>query len=245
MKTLLSAETLMRNLAMSSLIVPLLLPFSVAAGTESFTGTLAKDDALQPDRNAFSDSYTIRLEEGQITSVEMRSASFDTYLIVRAPSGLTHENDDFEGANTSRVDFVAEESGDWTVVATAYGAGETGAYMVDVDAGAIAEIRVIEGRLVPSDGQSLKGEYLDTYELPLDAGTPVTVYLQSYGFDGYLVVESPTGRFWRNDDFGSVDRSRVGPLTPAQKGVWKVHVTSAMAEEVGGYDLRLTIMPES
>ncbi|MEM1128166.1 MAG: hypothetical protein AAGI71_16085 [Bacteroidota bacterium] len=226
------------------LLLSLLFLLSSPALAQSFNGTLDTSDLVNAERNAYYDETTVSLEMGQITTIEMRSNDFDTYLIVRSPSGFTYENDDFQGdSSVSQVDLVADEAGTWTIWATAYSPDLTGTYTMNVTAGAVAEMETWEGRLDPRDRQTVKGEYVDTYEIELDQMTPITIELKSYGFDGFLVVQAPDGQYWRNDDAGSLDKSKIGPLAPT-KGVWKLHVTTSRADEVGAYDLRVVYMPQ-
>ena len=72
-------------------------------------------------------------------------------------------------------------------------------------------------------------------------GGQVIVELLSLGFDGYLVVTGPSGEVHRNDDAGSTQLSRIGPLTGT--GKWRIDVTSNSAGETGAYDLRFIVIP--
>jgi hypothetical protein len=221
------------------LALALSVPAAHAQTAQNHVDLLMPAEDMTREGDILYDEYTVDLAEGQELTVRMASPDFDTFIIVRSPSGEVTENDDFEGdQRKSQVDLVAMEAGTYTVWATAYDADQLGSYSLDIEPGAIASIQLLEGRLDPRDAVALKGEYVDLHEVEIDSGQPFRVDLVSYGFDGYLVVTSPSGQVWRNDDFGSTTLARVGPL-PAEAGTWRIQATSARAEEVGAYDVRI------
>jgi hypothetical protein len=177
----------------------------------------------------------------QQVTVRMTSAEFDTYLIVRGPDGTEFVNDDFESMSVSQVDFVAPVAGEWTVMASGFDSDALGAYELEITFGGVGEVETISGRLDPSDSVALKGEYYDTYTIEISGDGDFVLELQSYGFDGYLVAESPSGERWRNDDAEDISLSRIGPLSGA--GTWTVYVTTSFEEQVGAYDLRVIRFP--
>ena len=87
------------------------------------------------DSGELADHYTYQWSSGQV-HIEVKSAAFDAYLIVKSPSGQQHENDDMAGApDSSRdagLDLAITEPGTWTVLVTSYQAGESGAYELSV-----------------------------------------------------------------------------------------------------------------
>lgn len=214
-----------------------------ASEEEMVSGRLDKGDSVGAERGAYYDEHALELERGQLATIRLESADFDPFLVLLSPSGVLQENDDYGDGFDARIDVVADEAGTWTVRTTAYEAGSSGSYTLFLAPGEVAEIQVIEGRLDPRDARAIKGEFLDTYVMELEEQTSFVVELQSYGFDGFLVVESPDGKFWRNDDAGSFDKSRIGPLTPS-RGDWTFHVTTVGENEVGAYDLKILYLPE-
>lgn len=95
------------------------------------TGQLqAGDRTLQSGE--FADHYTYQWQSGTV-HIEARSQQFDTYLVVKSPSGQQHDNDDMTpGGNdtTAGLDLAITEPGTWTVIVTSYQAGETGQYQL-------------------------------------------------------------------------------------------------------------------
>ncbi len=221
-----------------------LLLLAPGAFAQTFSGVLENGDAIRDD-GAYYDEYTFQAAENQQVTVRMTGVDFDTYLFVIPPSGgEPYANDDFEGVSISQVDFIAREGGMFTVQAAGYSSGLTGAYDVDVTLGGIADVETIEGRLVPGDQQALKGEYFDEHRIQGSRNGQVTFELLSFGFDGFLVVQSPSGAIYRNDDamgssYGVGPRTaRVGPFED-EPGQWTVSVTSVSLDEMGAYDLRM------
>ncbi|HYE59366.1 MAG TPA: PPC domain-containing protein [Rhodothermales bacterium] len=200
-------------------------------------GTLDDADPSR-DNGARYDAHTVTLRENQRLTVRMTSDAFDTYLVVRGPRGEEYTNDDFEGTRVSQVEIVAPSAGTWTIWASSYTSEGRGAYTLETTAGAVARVETIEGRLDPRDEQLPKGEYFDLIERPIRADGPFTIELLSYGFDGFLVVRSPSGRTYRNDDDGDAHTSRIRDLAP-EPGTWKIWVTTAGADAMGAYDLRI------
>ena len=223
-----------------TLAMALTVSMLAAAPGQSFSGVLESSDPVWEDSRHY-DAYTVEVEQNQQVTVSMESAEFDTYLIVRGPDGTTFTNDDFEGTNSSQVQFLALAGGKWTIMASAFGTEAGGSYSVEVTLGAVGEVEVIDGRLDPSDAQALKGEYYDAHVVEIGDERPFTVELISYGFDGYLVVQAAGGETWRNDDTDSMNVSRVGPLSGA--GTWTVTVTTSSPEQMGAYDLRIIRFP--
>jgi len=97
------------------------------------TGRLqAGDRTLQSGE--FSDHYTYQWQTGNV-HIEARSTAFDSYLVVRSPSGQQHDNDDMTGGGDSTnagLDLAITEPGTWTVIVTSYQPGESGEYQLVV-----------------------------------------------------------------------------------------------------------------
>ncbi|MCA0269560.1 MAG: hypothetical protein LCH53_10125 [Bacteroidetes bacterium] len=239
------------------LLLPALLLAAPVWG-QTFTGELQDSDPTRDGGNRY-DAYTFTLRDGQQAKVRMQSDAFDTYLIVKGPDGAEFSNDDFEGTSVSQVEFVASKGGTWTVWASAFSDSGRGAYSVDVTPGKIAQIVTTEGRLDPRDQQFPKGEYYDLVEQRM-GNTPFSVELVSYGFDGFLVAQSPSGRYYRNDDDsmgggsmyreeggsssdGNIQRSALRDIQP-EAGVWKIWVTTLGGDTYGAYDLRVLTFPD-
>lgn len=110
---------------------------SVRSGTPSTQNHRGQldtgDDRLDGD---YYDTYDFYGNAGDTVIIDLFSSSFDTYLILMAPSGADTQNDDFDGSlDRSRIEKVLDESGEWTVFVTSYESGETGAYELSITTG--------------------------------------------------------------------------------------------------------------
>lgn len=217
-----------------------LLLLTAPLQAQSFEGVLEEGDSVFDEMRRY-DAYPVTLAERQVVTAVMRSEEFDTYLIVRSPSGIELYNDDFEGTNSSRLEFMAPEGGPWSFMAASYDLSGAGAYELEVTLGGVGKSETTQGRLDPSDQVAIKGEYFDTHTIKMDSDDPFYIELVSFGFDGYLSVTSPSDERWRNDDAEDQTRSRVGPVSG--KGTWTIYVTSLSADEVGAYDLNIIRIP--
>ena len=99
--------------------------------TQNYRGQLdTGDDRLDGD---YYDTYDIHGNAGDVVVIDLFSSSFDTYLILMAPSGADTQNDDHDGSlDRSRIQKVLDESGEWTVFVTSYESRETGAYELSI-----------------------------------------------------------------------------------------------------------------
>jgi serine/threonine-protein kinase len=106
--------------------------YLVSGGPSDVDGELAYSDSLF-GRGQFADTYDYSWSSGDHVVITLTSPDFDTYLVVRAPSGRELTNDD-EGYGdlNSRIDMVAQESGDYHVIATSYRAQTIGRYHLSV-----------------------------------------------------------------------------------------------------------------
>lgn len=214
-------------------------PIFAIAQTETIEGTLESGD-LSRDGQEYYDIHTVDIDSPRMMKVWLNSDEIDTYLIIKTPYGTEEYNDDWEGSD-SYIEFLAEEPGTYSIWASSYDAETEGAYELVIDLDQEVDVTRTEGRLDPRDEQLPKGEYVDTYTQTIDASKPFSIRMKSYGFDGYLVVISPDGETFRNDDHdGDISVSMLTGLMP-QKGEWTIHCTTLDIEEVGAYDLEIIV----
>lgn len=217
---------------------------TIEVGSAASAGHELAAGDLQLQTGEWYDEHTIRLAAGDTRRIVLRSAAFDPYLIALGPGEARQENDDCPGGTpeVSCLELVAEEAGDWRILATSYSAGESGAYTLDLGDAAGEEgdepFQTHTGRLDVGDATLPAGEFADVYTAT-GTGQSLVVDLRSSDFDPYLVVESEEGERFDNDDYeGALDRSLL--VLPTQAGArYTVTVTSFAAGETGGYRLDL------
>jgi len=108
-------------------------PPSTISFNQTVSGTLATTDCLLAG-GSYYDAYTFSGTAGQQVSVSMSSTAFDTYLFLFGPDGsITGEDDDGGGGTNSRIPassgfLTLPSTGTYTIRATSFSAGVTGAY---------------------------------------------------------------------------------------------------------------------
>lgn len=142
---------------------------NVAAGARQTRGTLARgDQTLQSGE--FVDHYTMHFDAGSSVRLRLNSTAFDTYLLVRTPSGRQLDNDDLTPSDrNSGLDIPLAEAGNYEISVTSYRAGETGAYVLAQERGpSIPGAAPAEGQPASanSDGGRLYGIFAGISDYP-------------------------------------------------------------------------------
>lgn len=221
---------------------------STGSSTESSTersrterGQLQSGDTTL-DSGEYTDTYDFEGQAGELASIDLQSQEFDTYLMLIAPDGEHFSNDDFEASqNHSLLTMTLPQSGTYQVVVTSYQAGESGSYTLalNTDTPTMASGLAESGVLEEADSTLDSGEYYDSYEISGTPGQRVNVSLSSDAFDPYLIVRTPAGEAFQNDDDATSSNSFV-EFTIAESGTHRVLVTSFAPGESGSYALNVT-----
>lgn len=215
---------------------------ALSLGAPDFQGELTDDDPIQDGKPY--DAFSFEAESGHEVTVTMTADDFDTYLIVRSPTGQEWSNDDFGSTRVSQVTYTVVSPGTYTIWATAFSDSGRGAYEIHVSEVAATIVETVSGRLDYEDEQLIKGEYFDVLTLSPRVQQPFYVELMPLGFGGYMRVTSPSGvRQTAQTDYSGSRTIRVGPLQP-ESGRWTVEITTMGAEEVGAYDLHVVALDE-
>ncbi|MFT5353930.1 MAG: hypothetical protein ACI9KE_001130 [Polyangiales bacterium] len=225
------------------------------AGSETRPGSLIQGDATIQS-GEFADSFEVQLAANERVRFDARSSAFDTYLIVRPPSGDATDNDDANSPDTDAgLDYVAAVGGTYNITVTSYQPGETGAYELVITrgagggaaapantAGGNAETTpatgdVVQGALAAGDSTLQSGEFRDAYTRSFTPGAPIQIRLDSTQFDPYLIVTSPSGDQSDNDDYQGSRNAGVD-IPRAEAGDYRIVATSYEPGESGSYALR-------
>ncbi len=233
------------------------------AATETVTlgqnvqGTLATGDGSLPTGEP-ADLFQLTGQAGQRAHIELRSDTFDTYLIVVGPTGRYWENDDTGGTTNSAIDLTMPSAGNYRIVASAYRAGMSGAYELKINpldaaattpvvantnptpttpaAGAVTRT----GALAQGDQTLNSGEFADTYNFTWPAGSSFDVRVTSSEFDTYVIVRDPGGEQHDNDDEAEGNTNSRLQVNATAAGAYQVLVTSYQPGETGNYQLQVT-----
>jgi serine/threonine-protein kinase len=97
------------------------------------SGSLAAGDSTL-NSGEFVDRHDFQWTAGQRFAIDARSSSFDTYLIIKPPSGAQIDNDDRnQSAGTDAgYDLDVSQTGTWQVLVTSFRPGEVGAYTLSI-----------------------------------------------------------------------------------------------------------------
>lgn len=108
-------------------------PPQLAIGS-SVAGRLTASDT-RTGAGQYADTYAIDARGGERLTISLSSSEFDPVLSIAGPGLSTSNDDDPEsGGRDSRLDVTLPRAGRYTVTATSYDRGETGAYLLEVAA---------------------------------------------------------------------------------------------------------------
>ena len=217
---------------------------AAADGSRVEQGSLQTgDDVLTSGE--YADTFRFDGSGGRRAVVDLRSADFDPYLVVRTPSGAQFDNDDYgDDAGRAVVALELDETGEYEVVVTSFSEGESGSYslrlVLENDAAATRR-RDRNGELDLGDETLTTGEYVDTYRFQGWPGQHLSLDLESDDFDTYLILKDPRGGQVENDDAdesGPAGHSHI-ERDLSEAGVYSVLVTSYEPGEIGSYRLEI------
>ena len=83
------------------------------------------------------------------------------------------------------------------------------------------------------------GEFTDSFEVVALPGQVLTITLESEDFDTYLIVQSPSGEFFDNDDGLASGTNSFLEIEAAEFGTFEIQVTSYFEGETGAYSLQV------
>ncbi len=111
----------------------LVVPEGTLAPGRAIGGSLSSSDAVW-DNGSHYDVWTVTAATvGQRVVIDMESDDVDAYLRVLRKDGTpVATNDDGGSGSNARVEFRAVYAGEYLVIATSFGEGETGGYRVGV-----------------------------------------------------------------------------------------------------------------
>ncbi len=238
----------------SRLALGLALLIGGQAAGQTYEGELTAVDE-QLDTGEYYDLYEIEVAEGQTIAAALTSDDFDCYLAVVSPSREEWQNDDAGDSTNSQLEVRSEEAGTWTVMVTSFGPRETGAYelVVDItdgtsqpdvpDADDTPETPASGGvvldessELTTDSPQQLRGQYYEAYTLTVARGQEVDIDMMSSELDCFLIVRTPSGDRFTDDDTGEGTNSQLA-LTIESDGELTIYATTYGEDQTGAYQL--------
>jgi hypothetical protein len=198
---------------------------------------------LKPGR---SHAWNFVGETGQIVTIGLNSIDFDTFLELRNSQGvILAENDSSADSSNAAINLFALPADDtYTVIARSAAEGDGGDYDISVKP---VKVATGGGPLTPdqpSQALLVPGQN-DTWLFEAEAGSFITVQLQSEQVDTYLGLYGPDEALLAEDDDsgGGLNAALLDFSVPAG-GEYKVIVKPARsdrADQAGVYEIRLTI----
>jgi len=117
------------SLTVSEIVCAALQPIDFG---QTVNGTLDADDCLRPG-GAFQESWQLVLANDMTARIDLESAAFDAFLVLKDSNGDTLATNDDGGAGlNARIDR-ALTAGTYEIVASSFSAGQTGTYQLTVD----------------------------------------------------------------------------------------------------------------
>jgi hypothetical protein len=215
---------------------------STSSYNETFTGTLASGDETL-DNGEYFDIFEVELIKGQEVTFELSSKDFDTHLTVLAPDDYGYSNEDATvkvDGYLSRLTLPITTTGTWLIGVSSYAAGETGNYEVGVIKTDGVYNEVFSDTLADGDSTYETGELVDSFEYTFEAGQKATVVLSSSEFDSYLVVTSPSGENFVNDDYESQFGLARVDFDVTESGTYTISATTYEVGEKGAYQVAIS-----
>jgi hypothetical protein len=227
----------------------------------STNGRIDNDDARDGAEGAHYDEYALHLEAGHRYTIKVESTAFDTMArLYRAGEDNTvAENDDGGDGTNSRISFVPETTGDYTLRVSPLANDGHGAYRASAEMApplpapltqfqrmSAMTFRVYEGALTNSDGEGgSNGARVDDYLVRFDRNQERLIMLDSPdgAFDTVVQVLHANNReaepLASNDDSGGTLNSLL-QFKAEEAGDYIVRVTSFATNGRGRYRLRVS-----
>ncbi|MEK9586546.1 MAG: hypothetical protein VW039_10180, partial [Halieaceae bacterium] len=103
--------------------------------------------------------------------------------------------------------------------------------------------RIERGSLSASDLARPGGAFMDVFSFEGTQGETALLELRSSEFDTLLLVRSPSGDVFENDDYNGDSGRSMLTLTVEQTGLFQVEVSSFARQETGDYTLTIQQLP--
>ena len=208
-------------------------------------GTL-RTTSCQLRNTIYADRYLLNITTRTTLQLTMTSTAFDAYIGVLSQAGAVQGEDDDSGGGTNARLTITLDPGSYTVLATSFDSGVTGAYVLDVRSFAppcavsrsLVAGSTLSSTLSASDCVLDGGNLGQRWGLTLNAATQVRIDMTSTAVDAYLVLQDAAGTILlEDDDSAGGTNARLVASLPA--GQYVVTATSYNPGEVGAYQISL------
>jgi murein DD-endopeptidase MepM/ murein hydrolase activator NlpD len=226
---------------------------SAITSGQSLGADLSSTDCYSSVRtSSYYDRFTFVATAGVSYTIVMSSSSFDTYLVLKDPSGSpVASNDDADGSN-SRILHTAATSGTYTIEATSFTGGAIGPYTVSLASSGggsrcsssfsmIFPSMSIDGTLAATDCYSTvrTSRYHDKLVFAGAAGVSYTIVMTSADFDAYLILRGSDGVVITENDDGNGGRDSKITFIATSSAVYTIEATSFLSGATGSYTVSM------
>jgi tetratricopeptide (TPR) repeat protein len=154
---------------------------TILAGA-SLNGSLDRSDVLRDD-GSYTDGFFYDAQQGETITITMRSADFDSWLVVDDPNGALHEHDDDSGGGRdSRLTVTFPHAGRYLILANDVTSGATGNYSLTLTSDHQGSGTTTASNQVPNEQWARCGDNDNKYPLDVQVGA-CTALLQSGQLD--------------------------------------------------------------
>ncbi len=233
----------------------------VLSGTATRVGNLG-DDCESPNYSGrLARYYSFTLGQAGPVEIDLVSSAFDTFLALRegtAVAGRLVVSDDDGGQGTNSRIGTELSPGTYTIEATSYGTGITGAFTLTVTGSgggggggdcALDDLGALSGRVTRSGNlgddcasPNYPGRLARYYRFTLGQSGSVEVDLMSSAFDALLALREGADAAGRlvatDDDGGQGTNSRI--VADLSAGTYTIEATSYAAGAAGAFTLTVT-----
>lgn len=183
-------------------------------------------------------------------------AIVDTSLVINLPNGSWLCDDDSGDGLNPMLKIMSPSSGIYDIYVGTIASSSSPSSVLyiseqaarydtlsssDINNDSFAFGDIVEGRLETGDFINSEGKFEDIWIFDGFADEFVYIELHSSDFDTYLIMESPSGQVYYNDDFEGDQNSSVLDVQILETGEYRVTVTSYRPGATGYYEMYLDI----
>ena len=226
------------------------------SGTVAVSGTLDHDCVSPNWSGELARYYSFTLGSPASVEIDLVSSEFDAWLTLREGADVSGRGlvyDDNGGVGTNSRISTELSAGTYTIEATSFAAGETGAFTLTVTAAggggggcALDDLGALSGRVTrvgnlggDCESPNYSGRLARYYSFTLGQGGPVEIDLFSTAFDTFLTLREGTDAEGRlvvsDDDGGEGTNSRIA--TELSAGTYTIEATSYATGVTGAFTL--------
>ncbi len=212
--------------------------------SQTLSSTLHSGLRTNPLDGSYIEDHPINMQAGDILIAAMNSSDFDPYLALRDSSNQIIASDDDSGPDVNAFMAVRVlQSGQYTIEASSFGGGETGAYNLGYTLGSVEWQETITSRLSATSARHPGDDSLmEEHSLEARGGQALLVSMTSTEVDAYLEILDSRGEvIASNDDSGGGTDALLVIYLP-DSGTYTIRANTFAAGEQGSYTLQYRLL---